>query len=273
VNRSSPGEITLAGVALIVVAAYTALVGSTDSQETLAAVGIFAAVLFVAGVVWPCVTIAGIEVDASAPSDATAGEIVPITLRVRGRASRLELRVLDPAGEWRRCGAPGEGEILHLAARRGVFRYARVELRTAAPLGVFQRHRVVVAALRRPIAVGPRPTREPPVLGPLPGDDAPVSLPVVSPVGDAVRAVRPYVPGDPARVVSICAVSPTTSRPPRRVRPASPARRSRRAGGSCSRRSSTTASSSPVCATAARQADGSRPRSPACRRCRPKAGP
>ncbi|MDQ1519797.1 MAG: hypothetical protein QOI55_870 [Actinomycetota bacterium] len=201
-NRSGPGELTLVGVALVAIVAYTAVAGSTNGQESLAAVGLFAVVLFVAGIVWPSVALARVRIDASAPADATAGDLIPLHLRIRGRVARLELRVLDPAGEWRRCTAPGDGDLLHIAARRGVFRYARVEVRSAAPLGVFQRRRVVVAPLDRPIAVGPFPTREAPVLRPLPGGDAPVPLPIVSMTpGDAVRSVRPYVPGDAARLV------------------------------------------------------------------------
>ncbi|MCU1426945.1 MAG: hypothetical protein JWL83_945 [Actinomycetia bacterium] len=201
-NRSGPGEFTLVAVALVAVGAYSALNGTENSQVTLAAVGLFAMVLFVAGVVWPWLTLLGVRVDATAPADATAGDIVPLHLSVQGRVSRLELRVLDPAGEWRRCRAPGSGELLHAATRRGVFRYVRIEVRSAAPLGVFQRRRVLVAHLARPIAVGPKPTREPAALRPVGGGDAPAPLPVASPsAGDVVRAVRPYVPGDPARLV------------------------------------------------------------------------
>jgi uncharacterized protein (DUF58 family) len=201
-NRSGPGELTLVGVALVAIAAYTAFAGATNSQETLAAVGIFAMVLFVAGVVWPWAALSRVHVDASAPADATVGDVAPLRLRVHGRVSRLELRALDPADEWRACTAPAEGEVHHVASRRGVFGFVRIELRSAAPLGVFLRRRVIVAPLARPIAVGPRPTRERAVLRPLPGGDAPVPLPMASPTpGDAVRSVRPYVPGDPARLV------------------------------------------------------------------------
>jgi uncharacterized protein (DUF58 family) len=202
VRRSGPGELTLVAVALVAIIAYTALAGSTSSQETLAAVGIFAMVLFVAGIVWPCVALARVALDATSPNDATVGDLVPVHVRVHGRVARLELRVLDPAGEWQRCTAPGEGDVLHLAARRGVFRQVYVELRSAAPLGVFQRRRIVAAPLARPIHVGPKPTREQPELRSLPGGEAPMPLPVASPTpGDAVRSVRPYVPGDPARLV------------------------------------------------------------------------
>jgi uncharacterized protein (DUF58 family) len=201
-NRSGPGELTLVAVALVGIAAYTALAGSVYGEETLAAVGVFAGVLFIAGVIWPWVALSRLRVEAAAPLDATAGDTVALQLRIRGRVSRLEVRLLDPAGEWRRCTSPSEGELLHFASRRGVFRYVRVEVRSAAPLGVFQRRRVLTVALDRPIAVGPRPSRESPALEVLPGGDASAPLPAVASLaGDAVRAVRPYVPGDPARYV------------------------------------------------------------------------
>jgi uncharacterized protein (DUF58 family) len=200
--RTGPGELTLVAVALVAIGVYAALAGSATGQETLAAVGIFVAVLFVAGIAWPCVALARVRLDASAPADATVGDLVPVRIAVHGRVSRLEVRLLEPAGEWRRCVAPGGGELVHSANRRGVFRHVRVELRSAAPLGVFHRRRVVHVALRRPIAVGPRPTRENPQLHPLPGAEAPMPLPITAPMlGDAVRSVRPYVAGDPARLV------------------------------------------------------------------------
>jgi uncharacterized protein (DUF58 family) len=201
-TRNGPGELTLVAVALVSIAVYATLAGSATGQETLAAVGIFVAVLFVAGIVWPWVVLARVRLEASAPTDATVGDLTPVRLVVRGRAGRLEVRLLEPAGEWRRCAAPGSGELVHLAQRRGVFRHVHVEMRSAAPLGVFHRRRVVLVALRRPIAVGPRATRENPQLRPLPGGEAPMPLPVTAPMlGDAVRSVRPYVPGDPARLV------------------------------------------------------------------------
>src|SRR5436305_9949392 len=143
--RSGPGELTLVAVALVGITTYSALAGTESGQVTLAAVGLFAMTLFLAGVAWPCIALARIHVDATAPADATVGDVVPLQLRVRGRVARLELRVIDPASEWRRCAAPGEGELLHMASRRGVFRYVRVEVRSAAPLGVFQRRRIVTA--------------------------------------------------------------------------------------------------------------------------------
>src|SRR5262249_31699514 len=150
VNRSGPGELTLVAVALVGITTYSALAGTESGEVTLAAVGLFAMVLFIAGVAWPCIALARLEVGATTQTDATVGDVVPVQLDVKGRVSRLEVRALDPPSEWRTCRAPGSGELLHIASRRGVFRYLRVEVRSAAPLGVFQRRRVLVAPLARP---------------------------------------------------------------------------------------------------------------------------
>jgi uncharacterized protein (DUF58 family) len=202
VTRRGPGELTLVAVALASITVYSALSAAANSQEALAAVGLFVMVLFVAGIVWPVAALWKLRIDASAPFDATVGDLVAVRLRLHGRVSRLELRVLDPAGAWQRCAAPSDGEVRHLANRRGVFHYVRIEVRSAAPLGVFQRRRVVVAPLARPIWVGPRPTAERPALRAVPGRETatPPVLAMTTP-GDAVRTVRPYVPGDPARLV------------------------------------------------------------------------
>jgi uncharacterized protein (DUF58 family) len=158
--------------------------------------------LFAVGIIWPIAALARVSVEAVAPVDATAGDTVTLRVRLTGRVPRLELRVLDPPGTWWRTAAPASGEVPHLALRRGEFWFVRVQLRTSAPLGVFSRSRIVRVELPAAICVGPRPTREYPVLRPIP-DDAPTRAEhiAVPGLGDSVRAVRPYVPGDPARLV------------------------------------------------------------------------
>jgi uncharacterized protein (DUF58 family) len=123
-------------------------------------------------------------------------------VRVNGRASRLDLRVLDPVGSWWRTSAPATGRIPHTAARRGVFGAIRVQLRTAMPLGVFVRMRTMRVQLEAPITVAPRPAAAHPVLQPIPTDVvATAAAALHRGGGDTVRSVRPYVSGDPARLV------------------------------------------------------------------------
>ena len=83
-----------------------------------------------------------------------------------------------------------------------MFRYLRVQVRTSAPLGVFVRTRTLHVELPGPVTVAPRPARAAPVLQQVPDERVTaVTGAIVRGGGDTVRAVRPYVPGDPARLV------------------------------------------------------------------------
>jgi uncharacterized protein (DUF58 family) len=96
-----------------------------------------------------------------------------------------------------------------VASRRGVYRILRFELRTSAPLGVFVRSRVIRAELPFELVVAPRAAQQPAASGAIAHGlrerplDATVAIAAAeSPGGgDTVRAVRPYVPGDAARLV------------------------------------------------------------------------
>jgi len=112
----------------------------------------------------------------------------------------LELRLLDPPGPWHRASASG-GTVSHEADRRGVFSAVRVELASSAPLGLFARSKVVEVDLGHEVLVAPRAT---PVGRTLPALAANVVDPgasLVASASDAVRSVRPYAAGDPARAV------------------------------------------------------------------------
>jgi uncharacterized protein (DUF58 family) len=158
--------------------------------------------LFVLGVIIPIVSLSRIAVEAWASPDAMVGARHDVHVRLHGRVGRVEVRVVDPPGEWWRTATPANGLIPRVAARRGVFHTIRVELRSSAPLGVFVRSRFVRVSLPVPLHVGPRPTLAAARLWPRP-DDAALSnaSSTVHGAGDTVRAVRPYVPGDAARLV------------------------------------------------------------------------
>lgn len=199
---NGPGELTLTSIVLFTLGAYGVAAGAASGQQTVVAVGVFAFTLFVVGIVGPIVSLARLEVDAWAPPDATVGERHDVHVRLHGFAARVELRVVDPQGEWWCTASPAAGVVPRVAARRGVFHTIRVELRTSAPLGVFARSRFVRISLPVPLTVAPRPTLAAPRLRSRP-DDGPLSTTptgVYGP-GDTVRAVRPYVPGDAARLV------------------------------------------------------------------------
>jgi len=199
---NGPGELTLTSIVLFTLGAYGVAAGAASGEQSVVAVGVFAFTLFVIGIVAPIVALSRIRVDAWASPDAMVGASHDVRVRLHGRTARVEVRVVDPPGDWWRTAAPAEGVIPRVAARRGVFHTIRIELRSSAPLGVFVRSRFVRVMLPVPLMVAPRPTRAAPRLRPRP-DDAALSSASSSAYGpgDTVRAVRPYVPGDAARLV------------------------------------------------------------------------
>jgi uncharacterized protein (DUF58 family) len=199
---NGPGELTLTSIVLFTLGAYGVAAGAAAGEQSVVAIGVFAFTLFIVGIVAPVASLSRIDVDAWASPDAEVGARHDLHVRLDGRAARVELRVLDPPGEWWSTASPAEGVIPRVAARRGVFHTIRIELRSSAPLGVFVRSRTVRIALPVPLTVAPRPTLAAPRLEARP-DDAAMSSASGSAhgPGDTVRAVRPYVPGDAARLV------------------------------------------------------------------------
>jgi uncharacterized protein (DUF58 family) len=200
--NQGPGDLTLTSIVLFTLGAYGVAAGAATGEDAVVAVGVFAFTLFVVGIVWPVAALARVDVDVTAPADATVGDTVQLRIAVRGRCPRLDVRVLDPSGTWRRTAAPATGTLPHVAARRGVFAIVRVQLRTSAPLGVFLRTRTLRVPLPRPVAVAPRPARAAARLDAVPDERFAATATTATPgAGDAVRTVRPYVPGDAARLV------------------------------------------------------------------------
>jgi uncharacterized protein (DUF58 family) len=205
-DRSSrahgPGDLTITAVVLFALGAYGIAAGGVSGEARAVAVGVFAFTLFVIGIIWPTVALARVSISARVPADATVDDEVPVHISIRGRVSRVEVRVIDPSGTWWRTAVPADGVILHRATRRGVFRHIRVQIRTSAPLGVFVRTRQARVALPAPITVAPRPRVSPIAVQAVPARvDAPAEHAIGAAGDDVVRAVRPYVPGDPARLV------------------------------------------------------------------------
>ncbi len=201
-TQHGPGDLTLTSIVLFTLGAYGVAAGAATGQEAVVAVGVFAFTLFVIGIVWPVAVLARLEVDAVAPADATVGDALEWRVSIRGRAARVDVRALDPPGNWSRTAVPTNGTVAHTAVRRGVFGVVRLQLRSSAPLGVFVRTRTIRVRLPVPITVAPRPAAAGPVLEPLSIEHAaPVAPLGARSGGDTVRSVRPYVPGDPARLV------------------------------------------------------------------------
>jgi uncharacterized protein (DUF58 family) len=201
-DRRPPGELTVAGLGMLLLGVYSLAQGAQGEHDGLIAVSAFAFAVLTVGIAWPIIAMRRIGVEVTGPRDATVGDRITLALRITGRVSRLEVRLLDPPGDWWRTLAPGTGELVHVAARRGVFRIVRIEVRSGGPLGIFLRRRTLWVRLPVPVTVGPRPVPVPYQPTALPvGVAATVAAKPPAPGGDAVRAVRPYSPGDAARLV------------------------------------------------------------------------
>jgi uncharacterized protein (DUF58 family) len=197
-----PGDLTITAVVLFALGAYGIAAGGVSGEARAVAVGVFAFTLFIIGIVWPIVALARVDFSARVPPDATVDDEIPVHISIRGRVSRVEVRIIDPSGTWWRTAVPSGGVIMHRVTRRGVFDHIRVQIRTSAPLGVFLRTRQARVALPEPITVGPRPLVTPVALHAVPAQiDAPAEHALGAAGADVVRSVRPYVPGDAARLV------------------------------------------------------------------------
>ena len=222
-DRVGGGRLTAVGSVLLM-AILIGLANPPASADRQIMVLVWSAmvVVLVLGVVWPLVAVRRIRLSASTVSDATAGDRVPIDVTLTGGRGACEIRSLDPTSAWHGVSATRSGSLEHLADRRGVFGFIRLELRVTAPVGVFAAHRVLVVPLPRPIEVAPRPLKVAwqPAPAPLEGGIDPVALAALG--GDMVRSVRPYAAGDPAHLVHWPSTARTGSLVVRELEPPSP---------------------------------------------------
>jgi len=209
-HARTPGEFTFGALAVggVVVLAFGNGIATGEPALTLlAATGI---AVLVVGVVGACLALRAATVSVSGPTDATCGETIDWRVEVRGRGRTCSVRILDPPSDWydtaARDGAIG-GSISWLVPRRGLFSQVRVELRTSWPIGVFLRRRVLVVRLPRVLHAAPRPLAMP-YLRAAVSQAASATSPTAGAGGDTARTVRPYVAGDPRRLVHW----PTTAR-------------------------------------------------------------
>lgn len=196
-------RLTLPGIVLVLlIFATRGGVGTSIDPQVIAIVTLALVTLLVVAVVVPILAVRGLVVTVESPADARVGDEVPVVVAIAGRAERVMVRVLDPESPWFHTAVPGEGEVLHRADRRGVFGLLRVEVVSGWPLGLVQVGRTHSVVLPRAVHVAPVPLTTNAAVGVLPSDMVESSRPatVVSP-GDETRAVRPYVPGDPPRLV------------------------------------------------------------------------
>lgn len=182
----------LMGLALFVIARTTGA-----GWNIVLLCGIIAVVL--TGSMLPAVVLGRVQVAASGPADATVGRPFPLELAVHGR--HVKLRVLTCNSDWVRIEGPSTGPVVVTPNRRGVLSRVRVEVITAAPLGLARWQRRMNITLANPVEVAPR--REPTACPILLGDTNAASETKTQAAGgdDLTRGVREYVDGDPIRAV------------------------------------------------------------------------
>jgi uncharacterized protein (DUF58 family) len=133
------------------------------------------------------------------PADAFVGDHVPFTLSVAGPTLAFRVRAFPESG-FLVVEPPAAGRLLGFGERREVVTELVVEVVGGGLCGLAACARRLRAPLPQPLAVGPRPLAPPhpfPELFGTWGDGAPRA----AAVGDVVRGVRDYVPGDPVRRV------------------------------------------------------------------------
>ncbi|HSL10501.1 MAG TPA: DUF58 domain-containing protein [Actinomycetota bacterium] len=170
--------------ALLVGAGVIFLMGTNAQAGWLLVIAALLVGAVLAGTVLPLVGLRGLHVDLRAPAETTQGAIasVDVTVTLRGRGARWGLRLRDDhlAGTETFVDVVRAGERVEIATertavRRGRHRTSAVQLRTAAPFGVAERRRTVVADAATLVL---------PAVVPL------GALPFVEPVGTAEPAIR-----------------------------------------------------------------------------------
>jgi uncharacterized protein (DUF58 family) len=182
----------LVGLALFIVARTTGA-----GWDIVLLCGVIAVVL--TGSMLPALVLSRVTVSASAPADATVGRPMPIELTVRGHHVKVQVLTFD--SDWVRVDSPTSGPLLVTPHRRGVLSRVRVEVVTAAPLGLARWRRRLRVTLPAPVDVAPRrePTRCPIVVG---DTQMPSELAHLASGGNELtRGVREYLDGDPIRAV------------------------------------------------------------------------
>jgi uncharacterized protein (DUF58 family) len=153
----------------------------------------------ITGSMLPALVLSRVTVTARAPGDATVGRPLPIELTVRGRDVKLQVLTFESA--WVRVDAPTSGPLIVTPTRRGVLTRLRMEIVTAAPLGLARWRRRIAVSLPDAVEVAPRrePTRCPIQLG---DTQTPSDVTELAAGGtELTRGVREYADGDPIRSV------------------------------------------------------------------------
>jgi uncharacterized protein (DUF58 family) len=176
-----------------------AAVAHNSGSGWVQALGGLLAGFVVVGLGGPAIATARLRVAVLAnPTDTTAGH--PVTIEVRAGAP-LRLQAVVPPGPVAMIGS-GAGRVELVPARRGPLREVTLVLGSAAPFGLSWWRKTVVVPLARPLWVAPvSGTPDPGMLAAsTPGATLDHRRPRDARVGEP-RGVRPYVAGDPRRLV------------------------------------------------------------------------
>lgn len=220
--RSLP---TMTGLAVLVLIAGLALgFGGLGPAAGPVAAGVAVAflVLCAVGLVAPVLALRHARVAVTNPADAVAGRPVELAVTVDGVADDVRL-VIPGADEPPRRVRPGTTvrSPLHSPAR-GRYTHVEVQLRAAGPLGLFDGARHLAAELHPPLHVAPSPLRVRWHAGTVTGEGTEVPVNGTVAGGEVTRAVRPYAPGDPARLVHWPSVARTGELVVRELDPPNP---------------------------------------------------
>lgn len=198
-------KFTGAGGVIFTIVGLVGLTFMSSSHDTLTPMIamftlVFVAVLFI-GMVVPTVAVRQVRATVVSPTDATVGDDLMVAITLQARAGEVVIRVLTPVSPTFRVQANETVNIKHKAIARGIFPAIEIEVISSAPLGLFEARHVMLVRMRQPVAVGPRPIKVnwKPAASPL---DAAAELSRNGlQQGEQVRLTRPYVDGDPARLV------------------------------------------------------------------------
>jgi uncharacterized protein (DUF58 family) len=195
-----PGPVGRPAVVMAVLATAFFLIARTTGSGWVTVLLCGVVGCLVLGAVWPLVGLRRMAVTVTAPTDATVGRSLVMEVAVHAGPA-MRLHPLDPSGEWASAGGPVTGEVVVVPGRRGVSRAVTVEVTTGAPLGLVWWRRVVEVPLASPLEVGPRPIETSLDETAFGGAAGSVDVARVRAGHDSVRGVRPYLPGDAARLV------------------------------------------------------------------------
>jgi uncharacterized protein (DUF58 family) len=198
-RRPRPAKATGPIIASLLTVLGWAAVAHNSGSGWVQAMGCLLAGFAVVGLLGPGVATARLRVSVTAnPTDATLGH--PVTITLVGRAP-MRVEAIEPPGPLT-IVTPGSGHLELVPARRGALREVVLAVDSAAPFGLLWWRKRVVVALAREMWVAPVPGRPDPALvyGAEPGSALEQHRPRDSRSGET-RGVRPYVAGDPRRLV------------------------------------------------------------------------